>query len=332
MILCVYTGRYPHFKDLDAVCPDKPLFLWRACWHIAVVNSAAMKSAHFDMTTPPTDICGGTVDTDENGHVTGIFRENALLLITKTMSQSKTDAQKRKFILEGLKMCVESGLTSVQTNDESCYHIYNELQQADQLPCRVYLTPTIQDLDINSTLGGVHDISPFLSSSLTQSQLPTTDESATRDTSSSVTTGGSKAMLSVDRVKLFSDGSLGAETAAIRLLGASENQTESSSPNPNPNPSPTKYKGLLTYENLEAIKDDILKASKRKYRVEVHAIGDAAAEQVLEAMEQVHSVVPLHRPILTHCQVLGSDLIERMARLGVIADVQPSFVPVRKSS
>ena len=32
------------------------------------------------------------------------------------------------------------------------------------------------------------------------------------------------------------------------------------------------------------------------------------------------------RPVLTHCQVLGADLIERMGRLGVIANIQPSFV------
>ena len=31
------------------------------------------------------------------------------------------------------------------------------------------------------------------------------------------------------------------------------------------------------------------------------------------------------RPILTHCQVLGPDIIENMASIGVIADIQPSF-------
>jgi predicted amidohydrolase YtcJ len=37
---------------------------------------------------------------------------------------------------------------------------------------------------------------------------------------------------------------------------------------------------------------------------------------------------PLERPVLTHCQVLGPDLIQRMKTLGVIANIQPSFVPV----
>ena len=31
--------------------------------------------------------------------------------------------------------------------------------------------------------------------------------------------------------------------------------------------------------------------------------------------------------MLTHCQVLGEDLIRRMVAGGVIANIQPSFVP-----
>lgn len=38
--------------------------------------------------------------------------------------------------------------------------------------------------------------------------------------------------------------------------------------------------------------------------------------------------MPSHeRPILTHCQVLGPDLIDRMRDMGVVANIQPSFVP-----
>ncbi len=55
---------------------------------------------------------------------------------------------------------------------------------------------------------------------------------------------------------------------------------------------------------------------------EVHAIGDEAAEAVLEAFEKA-GVRPEDRPILTHCQILGPDLLDTMARLGVIANVQP---------
>ncbi len=32
------------------------------------------------------------------------------------------------------------------------------------------------------------------------------------------------------------------------------------------------------------------------------------------------------RPVITHCQVMGEDLMERMARQGAVASIQPSFV------
>ena len=38
-------------------------------------------------------------------------------------------------------------------------------------------------------------------------------------------------------------------------------------------------------------------------------------------------VLACERPVLTHCQVLSNSLINRMALGGVIANVQPSFVP-----
>ena len=71
-------------------------------------------------------------------------------------------------------------------------------------------------------------------------------------------------------------------------------------------------------------------ANERGFRLEVHAIGDRAAEQVLDALDSAHAFVnPLTqehtRPVLTHCQVLGDDLIDRMASRGVIANVQPPF-------
>lgn len=113
-------------------------------------------------------------------------------------------------------------------------------------------------------------------------------------------------------------------------------------------------------------------ATAQGFRLEVHAIGDAAAEMVIKAMEGA-GVVQEKRPILTHCQascpilcfytgdlmeflsknefffqvldtclggalgvnvsclleqqVLRRDLLPRMKALGMIANVQPQFVP-----
>ena len=46
---------------------------------------------------------------------------------------------------------------------------------------------------------------------------------------------------------------------------------------------------------------------------------------MLDAFEAAR-VPPPARPVVTHCQVMGPDLMDRMAVLGVVANVQPSFV------
>ena len=58
--------------------------------------------------------------------------------------------------------------------------------------------------------------------------------------------------------------------------------------------------------------------------------GAAGAAAGAAADAGADASVPLSsraRPVLTHCQVLGDDLIARMAALGVVANIQPSFVP-----
>lgn len=69
-------------------------------------------------------------------------------------------------------------------------------------------------------------------------------------------------------MKIFSDGSLGAETAALRL------ERDSSAAE-----SERTHKGVLMHK-AEAMRCMIAVARSNGYRLEVHAIGDAAAEQV----------------------------------------------------
>lgn len=60
--------------------------------------------------------------------------------------------------------------------------------------------------------------------------------------------------------------------------------------------------------------------------MEIHVIGDRATETVLNCLDIAGIRGDQARPILTHCQILGSDLIRKMKELNVIANVQPQFV------
>lgn len=119
-------------------------------------------------------------------------------------------------------------------------------------------------------------------------------------------------MLNCHRVKLFADGSLGAETAALR----------------EPYRDTGTNVGLLIETNDELMKK-IQVATEAGYRVEIHAIGDRAAAQVLSVMELYNNRehTNICRPILNHCQILGPDLLPKIAALEMVCNIQPSFVP-----
>ena len=68
-------NRHPNRQDLDAVAPDNPVIVVRACGHIAAVNSRAWRSAGITRDTPDPE--GGTIDRDEHGEPTGVLREAA---------------------------------------------------------------------------------------------------------------------------------------------------------------------------------------------------------------------------------------------------------------
>lgn len=117
--------------------------------------------------------------------------------------------------------------------------------------------------------------------------------------------GTREGLLYCDRIKLLVDGSLGAHTAAMREGYADTGET-----------------GICVYSQTELTKL-VAEAKTAGYRVEIHAIGDRAAEMVINAIE---SNSDNNRPILTHAQILGEDLIQKMKNLNIIASIQPSFI------
>lgn len=62
------------------------------------------------------------------------------------------------------------------------------------------------------------------------------------------------------------------------------------------------------------------------FRIATHAIGDRAIESVLDAYEMIYGTgCAGAAPRIEHAQVLRPDLVERMAAMGVVACIQPSF-------
>ncbi len=112
--------------------------------------------------------------------------------------------------------------------------------------------------------------------------------------------------------KLFLDGSLGARTAAISFPYADDPDT----------------KGMLIHE-LEGLIEKLCESTRREDHILVHAIGDRAIDQMLDAIEKTCSIFPDPRYpyLLNHVEIIRPDQIERMKKLPVACVIQPTYVP-----
>jgi len=81
------------------------------------------------------------------------------------------------------------------------------------------------------------------------------------------------------------------------------------------------------YHTQEEIDAFVLKAHQAGLQVAMHAVGDAAVEQALNAYEKALATYPRddHRHRIEHCEVIREDQIQRAQRLGVALAIQPPF-------
>ena len=116
-------------------------------------------------------------------------------------------------------------------------------------------------------------------------------------------------LVRINGVKIYGDGSLGARTAALR-----EPYTDD----------PTNS-GLLRYTDSQ-LQDLINDSDDAGYQVIVHAIGDRAIEQAIEALGRVTGTKNAKRHRIEHASLLPKDLRTKMAKFGIRAAVQPAFI------
>lgn len=123
--------------------------------------------------------------------------------------------------------------------------------------------------------------------------------------------GFGDSFIRINGIKVLVDGSLGARTASLR----------------EPYNDDPKNTGVLTISR-EQLKKVATEAHLGGLQLAIHAIGDNAVEVALDVLSEVLSMHPKsnHRHRLEHVSVISKELIERMARLGVVASVQPRFI------
>lgn len=177
-------GRFPTAAELDAVVPDRPVWLSRIDGHASWANTAAITAAGVDAHTKDPD--GGRIERDAKGNPAGVFVDGATALVNRNVPPpSATEATTA--LDTALKEMASVGLTGVGDPgiDLSTYQLYRQYAKAHKLTVRIYamIHNTGSDFDVISADGPL---------------IGTDDDH-----------------LSVRAVKLYADGALGSRGAAM---------------------------------------------------------------------------------------------------------------------
>ncbi len=177
--------RQPSRLSLDQVAPDHPVLLWRCDLHLAVANSAALRLAGIDSSTP--DPPEGRIERDETGEPTGILRELAINLVRRVIAAPAAEQVAEAF-KDGLGALHRFGITAIHDirlmadNDgASSFQCFQRLEQDEQLDLRCWMSLPGHQLDDIIGLG--------------------------------LRSGFGSDTLRIGHIKFFSDGGMGARTA-----------------------------------------------------------------------------------------------------------------------
>jgi predicted amidohydrolase YtcJ len=179
--------RLPTRDDLDRVSPHHPVLITRACGHIAVANTAALREAGVRSATPNPQ--GGHIDRDTHGEPTGVLREKAIDLVGDVVPEL-TYTEKRDALLAAVTDAASRGITDLHSDDvrqagtfADSWRLWNEVAGPEAFPMRGYLLMYHEAYEEFRTFG--------------------------------LKRGDGNAYVRQGMIKLFADGSLGGHTAAL---------------------------------------------------------------------------------------------------------------------
>jgi predicted amidohydrolase YtcJ len=166
---------------LDAVTPDHPVFVQRLDGHMAVANSLAIRLA--GVTRATTSPEGGTIERDSSGEPAGVFKDNAMALISRAVPEPSLEETIEK-ARAALKHAASLGVTTIQDMTASATELraYQTLRERGELTARI---SSIQNHGIDGLKAA------------------------------GVTTGFGDDWIRIGGIKLFADGSMGSSTAAF---------------------------------------------------------------------------------------------------------------------
>ena len=267
-------GTGSHF-DLDGFSKDNPVYLTHKSLHSAWVNFAALKAANINESTPDPD--RGHIERDDSGEPNGILLESAMQLVERAIPEL-SDNDRIISIQAAQQELSRLGITSVHDFDIwPCYQNLSDMELNGQLMIRVIKSIPAHILDEAIDKG--------------------------------IRSGDGSSFLRIGWLKLFSDGALGPQTAAMLMPYEKSKST-----------------GML-FMNEQDISEIGKKAMNAGISLAVHAIGDKANQEVLNGYALLREAGMIkkcrYQPRIEHVQLIAPPDMQRFSSLGITASMQP---------
>lgn len=274
--------RFPTKASLDAAAPKHPVALWSKDGHLLWCNSLALQRGNVNAQTP--NPANGAILRDGSGEPTGILQEEeATNLVYKTIDKGDP-VLTRHLVQNTLQELLQAGITTIHNIEgREALKLFQQLREEEALGVRVqmilprHMLPELQTLGLQAGFGD--DI------------------------------------LRLAGIKIFADGTLGSQTAAM---------LESFEGNPT-------NRGILAIPEADMM-EAVSTAAELGLSIAIHAIGDRATRVALNSIERAQQRLadaPLRQSTtrlryrVEHAQLVAPEDLERMRRLGVVASVQP---------
>jgi len=270
---------------LDEAIPDKPAVMMEETSHSIWVNSKALALAGIDKDTP-NPVGGVIVKDKKTGKPTGVLFDGAGDLIMDLAWQPTKEIKEINYqgLLEALKELNKNGITSVV---EGRTYWKRDFQDA-------WLRAEKEDkLTVRATLG--------------LWAYPQENDERQIAKIKSLYRKNENSLVQISQVKVYSDGILINSTAAML---APYKTTLGEIPS----------KNGLNYFTEERLAKYIAELEPAGFDFNIHALGDRATTESLNAIEKAQMDKGRHR--LTHLEVVSVSDFPRFKKLNVTADAQ----------
>lgn len=287
--------RFPTRQELDEAAPNHPV-----CFRThpdASLNSLALKLSGIDRNFQVTDGKPGFIQRDPaTGEPTGIVRNCLRFVNRKDPGKVPTEQDRYDRLRQMLAAYNAAGITGITDREvhEDDIKLYQQLKDRGELTCRVFLTYFV---DAQSPIEAV------------EGRIAEAERHPLHRYDN---------LLWLRGIKSYLDGGMLTGTAYMRQPWGTSKIYSISDP---------QYRGLL-FIQPERLYQIARTALSHGFQFTAHSVGDGAVHALIDAYERVNREFPVRplRPCICHSNFMSLEAIEKMQRLGIVADLQPAWL------